>query len=264
MRIVVAGVGRWGRIHCEKVLMAEWSTLVGVLDLDETRARKAGGDFSTAFSTSWDHQMQADFVILAAPWERVAELVEHVCGRGLSFLAEKPVTVSLNESQHLASLQKSAGVLGAVGYQMRFHPRIPKLIGTQRVTVIREEPAFEDLWQLVCDCGVHDIDLALFILGPLASVTDVKLTSRRLEVEAVSVSGGTVKWSWRLGPILTRMIMGDDASIDLLEPCEALVARQWDAVGETLKGGTSNLAGLDDVGAVAKVLQSIKVQVQVA
>ena len=228
MRIVVVGVGRWGRIHCEKVAKSNWSTLVAVVDIDIARARAAGEDFGVHYSTSWSDELQADLVILAAPGQRIADLVAVACAKGISFLAEKPVTVGIDEWRHLAALRERADVLGAVGYQMRFHPRLHELKGTRSLTIAREESGFDDVWSLVCDCGVHDLDLALFIAGPLQRVNEVKLTDTRLEVEAVSVHGGKLRWCWSLGDKLVRTITGDShCSIDLRAPSGDLISSQW-------------------------------------
>ncbi|MGB0648405.1 MAG: Gfo/Idh/MocA family protein [Bradymonadia bacterium] len=264
MRIVVVGVGRWGRIHCDKVVKADWSTLAAVVDPDESRARKVGQDFDAPYWTSWSGEIKADLMILATPWQRVAQLVKEACGQGLPFLAEKPVTVVLDEWRHLATAREKAGVFGAVGYQMRFHPRLHELNGARTLTVVREESGFDDLWRLVCDCGVHDLDLALFLGGAVDSVEAVQLTDRCLEVQAVSANGCKVTWIWRLGDKLTRTITGDSTSIDLVAPSGDLMASQWQAVGKALSGHTSSVATLDDVGEVTKVLQAIKARVQIA
>mgnify|MGYP001269218819 CR=1 FL=1 len=92
MQVVVAGTGRWGQIHCEKVQRSTWATLAGVVDSNAVNAQRAAQVFEVPVFSSIAACREADFIIIATPWRAVAGLVEQACSLGLSFLAEKPVS----------------------------------------------------------------------------------------------------------------------------------------------------------------------------
>lgn len=258
MDIVVAGAGRWGRIHCEKVLACNWATLAGVIDPNIETAAWAARKYGVSTYPSIQACTEADFVIIASPWREVAALVEQACERKLSFLAEKPVAISDHAIHRLEQCRARANVTGCVGYQLRFHPELPSFKLSNTLNVVRQERSFDSLWALICDCGVHDIDLALNLTGGGIEVTDVSVGQCSVDVWASSRSGVEIHWHWRIGTQITRSFQSGASEIDFTKTSEDLLSHQWEAVRMQLDGVPSPIATLDDAGDVAAVLDAVR------
>ena len=264
MQVVVAGTGRWGQIHCEKVQTSAWATLAGVVDPNAAHAQRAADMFNVPVFESIAKCSEAEFVIIATPWREVAGLVEQSCSLGLSFLAEKPVSISSDALHHLQQLTMRSKVVGCVGYQLRFHPRLEHFDVSDSLCITREERTFDSLWAMVCDCGVHDIDLAIRLAGEVSRLTEVRLEGTRVNVSAVTVRGVDVHWQWRMGTQVIRSLESGAQTIDFTQASEDLLSNQWAGVHMRCEKRPSAVAGLSDAYAVASVLDALRSRGQIA
>jgi predicted dehydrogenase len=85
-RLVVAGLGRIGRLHAANLAGSVPSAeLAGVVDILEPLARSVGGLHGVSWSTSLDGMLEdvgTDGVVIAAPSHMHCALVELVAGAG--------------------------------------------------------------------------------------------------------------------------------------------------------------------------------------
>ena len=264
MQVVVAGAGRWGQIHCEKVRASRWATLAGVVDPDRGNAQYAAGKYDVRAFPSLEECHDVDFLIIASPLNEVASLVEQACQRGVSFLAEKPVAVSSDAIKRLEQLRADANVVACVGYQLRFHPELKTFTVGGLLKIVREECSFESLWALICDGGVHDIDLGIRLAGGFSRLTEVVVRSSSVDVYADSLNGTQLHWQWRIGANLTRRVQSGTGEIDFTRASEDLVSHQWAGVRQRLRGFPSSVATLNDARSVSAVLDALRTYVEIA
>ncbi|QNT78583.1 Gfo/Idh/MocA family protein [Entomobacter blattae] len=178
LRVGVAGAGYFGRFHLQKVQASSREALVGLYDLDPTRAAAMGAEFGTFVAPTYEALLeQADAVVIAAPAEQHFSLAEQALKAGKHVLVEKPVASTLEQADSLVALAEKTGLVVQVGHLLRYSAeqkaiteRIdrPLYIETMRIAPFRERGV--DV-SVILDLMIHDLDLVLAIVdSPIESV----------------------------------------------------------------------------------------------
>jgi myo-inositol 2-dehydrogenase/D-chiro-inositol 1-dehydrogenase len=190
-RIALIGAGRMGRAHARALARCEHATLVAVVDpvsgAAEDVAPEGAAVHHEIAAVLADHSI--DGVLIAAPTPLHDRLVEHALGAGKHVLCEKPLTLEVHRDVELGRLAESLGLVLQVGFWRRFawpYREAARLlaegaIGEPRLMRLSQwdsEPppsAFCDpavSGGIEIDCGVHELDLAAWLLGsPIAHVS---------------------------------------------------------------------------------------------
>lgn len=121
--VAVVGVGKMGLSHLSMLRAHPNVELVGVCDsvkyvldvLEKYTGIKTFTDYDTMLA-----QSGAETVVIATPTATHFSMAEKAIKRGLNVFCEKPLTLSLAESTHLAALAAQHGVVTQVGYHNRF------------------------------------------------------------------------------------------------------------------------------------------------
>jgi predicted dehydrogenase len=184
-RLVVAGLGRIGRLHAEnlagRVASAE---LAGVVDADEPIAKSVGEAYDVAWSASLSRALddpRVDAVVIAAPTSLHAELVELAVGAGKHVLCEKPLGFDLEAARHAVAAADAASVELQIGFQRRFDPdwvAVRQALDDGELGILNllrgshrdARPPAETLGGLFVDMAVHDFDAARWLGGEVAEV----------------------------------------------------------------------------------------------
>lgn len=122
-KVAVVGVGKMGLSHLSMLRAHPNVELVGVCDsikyvldvLEKYTGIKTYTDYETMLAESG-----AETVVIATPTATHFPMAEKAIKRGLNVFCEKPLTLSLAESTHLAALAAEHGVVTQVGYHNRF------------------------------------------------------------------------------------------------------------------------------------------------
>ncbi|MEL6476566.1 MAG: Gfo/Idh/MocA family oxidoreductase [Pseudomonadota bacterium] len=234
-RLAVAGIGLVGRRHAS--LAAEHATLVALAD-PAPAAAEVAEQFGVPLYPDLPALLLAenvDGVVVATPNQRhVADGLAAI-DAGVAVLIEKPIAAELDGATRLVSAARARGVPLLVGHHRRHNPLIGaahKVISDGRlgrITAVQAscwlpKPAayFKQAWRRGAGAGpvlinlIHDIDLLLYLCGPVTRVLAAEGSALRGagEVEdtavailtfasgalgTVSVSDGTVApWSWEM------------------------------------------------------------------
>ena len=121
IRAGVVGVGYLGQFHAEKYAKMEGVELVGVADIDASRAKGIAKRCRTQpFSqhTELFHRVQA--VSIAVPTPLHHALAKDFLLQGIDVLLEKPISTTLGEADELIELAESHGRILQVGHLERF------------------------------------------------------------------------------------------------------------------------------------------------
>ena len=196
MRIGVLGTGRMGAYR------AAWlsrhasvdAVLVGSRDRDRGRALAAKIDAeSGGYADVLDAPLDALVVSTATPDH--ADLVEQGARRGIPILCEKPIALSLAETERAVTAAEEAGVPVQISFQRRFDPgwREAKrlhdggalgVLYVIRIVSHDHEPSPPDYVPtsggIFRDLHVHDFDVVRWLTGR--------------EVERVFAVGAVRKW----------------------------------------------------------------------
>ena len=168
LRVGVVGVGYLGNYHAEKYAKMKDVDLVGVVDVDKTRAEAAGKKFST--TPYLDHQDlsgKVDAVSIVVPTPDHFTISRFFLENDIDVLIEKPMTTDLNEADALIQFAESRGLIIQVGHLERFNPAVvalqdylkkPMFIESHRLSIYQERGT--DV-SVVLDLMIHDIDIIL-------------------------------------------------------------------------------------------------------
>ena len=174
----VVGVGYVGKFHAEKYASSGKALLVGVADIEPSRAREVSKRLGTESLADYRDLMgRVQCVSIAVPTRMHHAVARDFLNAGVDVLVEKPLAADLAEARELVELAGTRNSILQVGHLERFNPAIRRLEG-----VIRE-PKFVECHRLapfvergtdvdvVLDLMIHDIDvIASLVRAPVNRV----------------------------------------------------------------------------------------------
>src|SRR5436189_6367269 len=99
-RVAVIGVGALGRHHARILAALPGVDLVGIVDVNESRAREIGGLVNApSFSSAAEMLGHVDAVTVAVPTEAHLSVSLPFLQRGIGVLVEKPLARDAREAQ---------------------------------------------------------------------------------------------------------------------------------------------------------------------
>jgi len=168
IKVGVVGVGYFGQFHAAKYTRMEGAELVGVVDVDSTRAGEiARKERTLSFSHHSDLFGKVQAVSIAVPTPLHYSVAKDFLLQGIHALLEKPIAGTLQESNELIELAESRGLVLQVGHLERFNGALQALNGFVRDPFFIEShrmspfPGRETDINVVLDLMVHDIDIIL-------------------------------------------------------------------------------------------------------
>jgi len=172
IKIGVVGVGYFGQFHAEKYAHIDGVELVGVVDVDLSRARDiAKRTHTQSFFHHADLFNKVQAVSVAIPTPFHYPVTKDFFLRGVDVLLEKPISNTLEEADELIGLAQSKGLIFQVGHLERFNGALsgltgrvtnPRFIESHRLGPFSGRGAEVDV---VLDLMVHDIDIILSLVG---------------------------------------------------------------------------------------------------
>ena len=180
VRVLLAGVGAFGREHLDQLAARADVRLVGVADTNPAaaeRIRSLYGDLPYhADPLRMIDGTEADAIVIATPAASHVEICARALGRGLCVLLEKPVATSAEAaSALLASSQKSAAFV-LPGHVLRFskdHQRLVEIVNSGligEVIYVNSRRYRDDSHAIrygdtdpVLMTLIHDVDLAQWV-----------------------------------------------------------------------------------------------------
>lgn len=171
IKVGVVGVGYFGQFHAEKYARMEGAELVGVADMDGSRAREVAERCRTQpFSRYTDLFQKVQAVSVAVPTPFHYSITKECLSEGIDVLLEKPISSTLEEADQLISLAQSKGLILQVGHLERFNGALsgiearvqhPWFIESHRSGPFTGRGAEVDV---VLDLMVHDLDIVLSLV----------------------------------------------------------------------------------------------------
>ena len=168
VRTAVIGAGKMGAIHAKVYDQMPDCHLVGVVDIDEVRAKKVAEKYGCpAFSDCEPLWGNVDAVTIATPTTTHFQLAKLFLKKRIPVLIEKPLASSVREGRKIVSMAKRHDTVVAVGHSERCNPVVqtikrldiePKFIEAHRVSPY---PFRSTDIGVVLDVMIHDIDIIL-------------------------------------------------------------------------------------------------------
>lgn len=170
-RVAVIGVGALGKHHARILAALPGVDLVGIVDINESRAREIGGLVNApSFSSASEVLGHVDAVTVAVPTEAHLSVALPFLQRGIGVLVEKPLARSAHEAQKMIDAAAASGAVFGVGHTERYNPAVaavrplldhPRFIEVHRLGTFPDRSLDIDV---VFDLMIHDLDVVLSIV----------------------------------------------------------------------------------------------------
>jgi scyllo-inositol 2-dehydrogenase (NAD+) len=193
--IGVIGLGRLGSSYAKYFTgRIAGATLVAVSDVNETAVASVAAELGISKTYSRYQDLIADEevegVIIVSPTSTHQEIVAEAANQRKPIFCEKPLSISLDAARAMLGIVEQTGVFFQMGFMRRFDKgyvaakrKIEEgTIGTPVVFKSSSRdpyrPSLEYLdpahsGGLFIDCGIHDLDLARWYMGEIASVYSI-------------------------------------------------------------------------------------------
>ena len=185
LRIGIVGAGNMGRGHA-RAAAAHGAQVVAVhstrLDAAQQLATESGAEIATdELDPFFEHGI--DGVVVTAPPPVRLQPVRMACERGIHLMIEKPPALNMDEGRDCLEHIEKAGVIAAVGFQLRYAPlyeRLKHLLANETVHLIQTVCTVNYYlsfkmapWFLqqkisggpVAEQAIHLLDCGRFVLG---------------------------------------------------------------------------------------------------
>jgi predicted dehydrogenase len=172
VKVGVIGVGSLGQHHARIYSRLPDVELVGICDIDKSRAKQIARKCRTSFCADYrDLYGNVDGVSIVTPTSTHKDIGLAFLGQGIHILVEKPITTSIEEADELLKRARDKNVILQVGHIERFNA------GIQAIKAISSHPVFIECHRLspfkkrsldigvVLDLMIHDIDIILNLVG---------------------------------------------------------------------------------------------------
>jgi predicted dehydrogenase len=117
----VVGAGVFGAFHAGKHAASERAELVGVWDIDATRAQALAERFGARRARSFDTLLSmVDAITIASPAPSHFDIARAALGAGRHVDFQKPLAMTVGEADQLIALAEEKGLVLQVGHQERF------------------------------------------------------------------------------------------------------------------------------------------------
>jgi predicted dehydrogenase len=189
VRIAVIGVGALGRHHARILSELPDAEVVGIVDVNEARAREVASAVGVPWAISAaDLPWPVDAVTVAVPTGSHLTVAMPFLERGVAVLVEKPMARDAAEAGRMIGAAAKSGAVFGVGHTERYNPAVaavmplidhPRFIEVHRLGTFPDRSLDIDV---VFDLMIHDLDVVL-------SIVPSEVTS----VEAVGVAVLTPK-----------------------------------------------------------------------
>ncbi|HSM72594.1 MAG TPA: inositol 2-dehydrogenase [Anaerolineales bacterium] len=218
IRFGLIGAGRMGQVlaHHLAYSVAE-ANFVAVADMDATLAQDTATRFGAEAGYGDNEELLArqdiDAVVIATPTNTHPEVIIAAAQVGKHIFSEKPLALTVEACETAIAAVEAAGVKFQIGFMRRYDPGYVMAKKQIEAGVIGKPVMFKSLGRdpkrtslefarreasggLIADMGVHDFDLARWLMGS--------------EVERVSTEGGCLVY-----PELEQVGDIDNAVINL-------------------------------------------------
>jgi predicted dehydrogenase len=199
LRAAVIGTGYLGRFHAQKYAELPECELVGVVDIDLSRAKEIAEETKTTAYASYNELLdKVDAVSIVTPTETHAEIGCAFLAKGIHVLIEKPMAKSLAEADALIKAAEKSGAILQVGHLERFNAAVMALEGKLNNPIFIESHRLSPFpnratdVDVVLDLMIHDIDIILNLVG--AEVESVDAVGIPVISDKVDIANARIKF----------------------------------------------------------------------
>lgn len=179
-KIALVGAGTMGSHHARVINQSARASLAVLVDPRESVARPIAEKFGAAWAPELPSLNDIDGVVIAAATEAHYPLAMQVVGEQTPLLVEKPVADSLLRTEEILAAADAVNLPFMCGLLERYNPAImtarTMIDSPFHITAVRHSPYASRIRTGVAwDLLVHDIDLAITLMGTAPEHVDARL-----------------------------------------------------------------------------------------
>ena len=205
--IGVIGLGRLGSSYAKYFNgRIAGAALVAISDVNETAVATLAAELGISKTYNRYQDLIADdeveAVVIVSPTSTHQEIVQEAANQHKPIFCEKPLSISLDAAREMLRIVEQTGVFFQMGFMRRFDKGyvaakrklddglIGKAVVFKSSSRDPYRPSLEYLdpahsGGLFIDCGIHDLDLARWYMGDIASVYSIGGTLAYPEMKAI-------------------------------------------------------------------------------
>jgi len=297
----IIGCGMISDWHAGAISKIQGAKLIGATDVYEKSRTNFAGKYDIEALSTVDELLarpDIDIVSICTPSGLHAPLAVKSANAGKHIIVEKPMAISLKETDEIINACEVNRVKMAVISQLRFSQAVCKLkdavqkgllgrlvTGDIYMKFYRSEEYYSKggwrgTWKMdgggaLMNQGIHGIDLLQYIMGPVKSVfAHARTLARKIEVEDTAIAVlefangalGVIEGTTSIYPGLPRRleVNGDKGTIVLEEDCIMNWAIEGQQIpddvqlGRTTSGASSNPAAFGIEGHVMQISDMVE------
>ena len=170
-----------GQNHLRVLSMLNSVQLAFIHDADPTLEARLSALYGTPAARDLDQALAAaDAVVIATPTSTHLQYIERVAPYVRKLFVEKPLAATLPETEAVHRYVEERGLLVQVGFIERFNPAVQvlkkvikdssRVLSVDFTRTNKLSARITDV-DVITDLMIHDVDLALFMNGPVREVS---------------------------------------------------------------------------------------------
>ena len=280
IRFGIIGLGIMGQEHAKAIAANPLLNLVAVTDVKSKTGRQIGADLHCKWFDSAEDMIQSgdvDAVVIATPHWQHGELAISALRAGLHVLCEKPLTVTVDESDEVLKVAQESRGIFAVVHQKRFEPAylyVKQLLDSGELGSIYRCSMIESAWRseayyrsspwrgtwkgegggVLLNQAPHILDRYAWLCGMPETVTarcDTSLHDIEVEDTASAIlhhgngTHGYIHISTVEAPAISRTVIACDRGRVTIENGQVHVTRLRDSIRERTAHDTQLMGDLE-------------------
>ena len=186
-KVGLIGLGNMGQNHLRVLSMLKNIHVEFISDVDKERGEKLAKKYDVRFVSDITEAVKnVDSLVIVTPTSTHYEYINKVSDHVKNIFVEKPLVATLEETLKTQKLIEEKGLRVQVGFIERFNPAVialkntiesSKVINIDFVRTNRVSGRITDV-DVIVDLMIHDIDLAIFVNGPVKARRSLRSTGR--------------------------------------------------------------------------------------
>jgi len=179
LKVAILGIGNMGKNHLRVLSMLRGVEVTNIFDFDEEQLRKLSKQYQVPYTTDVNVAIEGtDAVVIVTPTSTHFDYFNLCAGKVKNVFIEKPLAETLEQGLKIKELADKHNMFIQCGFIERFNPVVSELkrvvendevINADFSRTNRLSSRITDV-DVVLDLMIHDIDLALYLNGPVKSV----------------------------------------------------------------------------------------------
>ena len=179
LRVSILGIGKMGKNHLRVLSMLKGVVVAKIFDYDEAELKSLSELYGVPYTLDAEEALKdVDAAIIVTPTSTHFDYFKLCVGKVSNIFIEKPLAESYAQAQKVKTLATDNGIFIQCGFIERFNPVVVELKKVLKTTKVINADFFRtnrlssritDV-DVVLDLMIHDIDLALYLNGPVQDV----------------------------------------------------------------------------------------------